>query len=309
LPLGATDQDESKPTEAFSNISEHQFEQFRTQLTVEAQKIKYEQLESLQDKATGWVKRQFMLATVVIGAVGAFLAFVGIQNFNVSEELKQKASEVNDEIDNRANEVLSQTNAVEAILQKLQQDADKKVDDFNQKIALGEKIFDEKLEKLETLDVNKIQEYEKQLKQTVAQVTLLKTDLKTSLDTAEQQLERIKKLENGRFRILLHYRDSTRENYLRNIEKLENILFPEGFNIDHNDIANVGSDREEIIYYSSAKNIVDKVQEIEQLVSNGFRSIPVRYESAGKYDPFQILIKLCAQKEIDGSCGQNKSDD
>lgn len=273
--------------EAISEAGKRIYEEFSRELKEEASALNYEMLETFKEKATNWAKSQFILATSAISIVVVILGYLGFKGFDASAKFTQLAEQSTSEFEEtRKKFAESSSDALSEL--KVQKDA------FDKK-------FKAQLKDLEKFNTDQILEYETRLKETVATVEKLKKQTGSHLRQAASQLEEIKKLENSRFRILVHYRDTTQQIFRKNIALVESALFKNGFIIDEGNISNVTADREEILYFSNSKHIVDKVREIQQSLSEDFKKIPINYESTGGIDPLQVIIKLCPQDNAGGS--------
>lgn len=293
------------------------YEKFSRELNEEALELKFEMLEAFQEKATKWVKVQFVAATSAISIVVAVLAYAGFNGFSASEEYQQlvknseatiKDSEAVIE-ESRASienaraefEISSQTTLEELeasskkSLSGLQTTTNNalaelriNLDEFNDELILAQVNIDAKMKDLGKFNTDEIKKYERNLSQTLASAGVLQKQ-------AMGHLEKIKRLENSRIRIIVHYRDSARDLYLKNINLMERALSKKGFIIDNDDIANVSADRQEVLYYSKSIHIIDKVKEIQKQLLDEFKIFPMRYQSAGSLDSLQVVIKLCPQ--------------
>lgn len=276
-------------------------DKLKREIQDETQELKFELLESFQDKATKWVKMQFWAATAAISIVVVIFAYAGFNSFKATEEYQQLVKDSEDTIKKDLALINKSTETFNLSAQNSLNNLENSRELFIQKSTAAEKTIEEKMQGLEQFDTEKIRSYENKLNDTVIKIEQLQRRMNTQLGRADQQFEQIKRLENNRFRILVHYRETEQQLYHRNLAKLESVLYDKGFIINKDDIANVSSDRQEILYYSEARQIRDKINEIQQQLADEFIQIPIRYESAGSFDPLRIMIKLCPQGNISNS--------
>jgi hypothetical protein len=278
-------------------------DQLKREIQEETQELKFEMLESFQEKATKWVKMQFWAATSAISIVVAIFAYAGFNSFKATEEYQQLVKESEDSIKQDLVLIKKSTESFDLSAQNSMKDLENSRALFLQKSTAAEKIIEEKMRGLKQFDTDKIRNYERKLNKTVLRIEQLQQRMTAQLARADQQFEQIKRLENNRFRILVHYRETEQVLYKKNLAKLESALYAKGFIIQKDDIANVSSDRQEILYYSEAKQIRNKINEIRQQLAEKFIDIPIRYESAGSFDPLRVIIKLCPQGNTsDSNC-------
>lgn len=124
-------------------------------------------------------------------------------------------------------------------------------------------------------------------------ITLYKNDLEKKIKEITKLKENYKKLENSRFKIIVHYRGATISEYHKNIKTIDSVLHEKGYILDKDNIANVSADYQEILYFSDSVHIKEKVQEIQKLLLGKFKPIPIHYEGSGNLDPLEVVVKLC----------------
>lgn len=276
-------------------------DKLKREIQEETQELKFELLESFQDKATKWVKMQFWAATTAISIVVVIFAYAGFNSFKATEEYQQLVEDSEKGINDGVALIESKRKSLDQSALDSMQELNKTRAGFIEKVTQAEKTIEEKMQGLAQFNTEKIRSYEKKLNETVIKIEELQRQMNTQLKTAEEKFEQIKRLENNRFRILVHYRETEQTLYRKNLTQLESALYEKGFIINNDDIANVSSDRQEILYYSEAIQIREKINEIQQQLASKFINIPVRYETAGSFDPLRVIIKLCPQGEANNS--------
>ena len=245
-------------------------DELKQDLEEKALEVKHEMLEDFEEKATKWVKLQFVAATTAISIVIALLAYAGFSGFDASKEYQELAQEYIKKVTDADNELNQRTES----FQMLSDNATNRID----------KVMDE----LNNINTDEINQHKRELQAQIDRVAALEKALKG-------QIEKVNKVENSRFHVLVHYRESAPQLLDKNIEYMEGVLYDRGYILERKNIANVSSDRQEILYYSKNKHIFSKVQQVQKLLAGKFKSLPIRYESAGSVNPYQIVIKLCPQ--------------
>ena len=269
-------------------------EAFIASMKAQAQQVKLDMLEDFQEKATKWVKIQFAAGATAMSLVIGVLAYVGFSGFNAAEEYQKLVADSEKNITDSRDESLQQMKTTQEVVQnaisKIEFDLQSKFDEVDQEIDL-------KLNQLRQINTEKISQYESRLTETLNEVTSLQRAVKSNLQKSVEIGDNIEKLENSRFRIIVHYRENKQDIYRNNLERLEAALFDRGFVIDQDDIANVSTDRQEIIYYSNSALVVTKMKEIQAQLKALFNHIPIRHEDAASLDSLQVVIKLCPQQQ------------
>lgn len=259
-------------------------------------------LQEFQEKATNWAKIQFATLATAITIVTVVLGYVGFSSINVIEKIESIETEAIKSVEKKQKKLDNEYKKRLSDLQQKSDDFELKTSEtlvsFNTKVKDADEMIDIKKQELAKFNSDKIEKYEKNLKQDNEEI---QTQLNTQVNRIGTQIDKINKLENSRFQILVHYREASLQLYNKNINILENTLFSKGFILNKKNIANVNSDRQEIIYYSESIHIKDKIKEIRQLLSREYNNIPIRLESADNFDPLQIVIKLCPQVDNSGS--------
>ncbi len=244
------------------------------ELNEEAIEVKFKTLESFEEKATSWVNNQFVALSVAISIVVAVLSYAGFSSYNASEEYQKMLDKANLEIaDDIKNIERSRQN-------------------FNTEASQAKDEIDGKMKELEGFDSSKITKYQLSLEQTLQRVNTIEKQ-------SEDRLKAIKKLENSRFRIQLHYRDDNHQLWQDNIEYIRQRFDTKGFRLTSRNIANVTTDKQEIIIYSSISE--EKANIIRELILPRFKSININTIPTSYNDDFDMVIKLCPQSNVRGS--------
>ena len=282
-------------------------EQFSAELTDEALQIKLHMLEAFQDKATKWVKVQFAAGATALTLVIAVLSYVGFSGFNAAEKYQRLIENSEKNITQQLNVNLKTMSdakmAIDDSFVKINNDLIDRKNKIDEAFLEANAQINEKLGQLSQFDAERTKLYQERLSKTLSEVENLKMEVTGQLTLAKKIGENINKLENSRFRIIVHYREVELALYRENLAFVESALYEKGFIIDQNDIANVSTDRQEILYYSTSPGVVEKVSEIQKQLSTKYSNIPIRFEDAASLDSLQVVIKLCPQKNnISDSC-------
>ncbi|HEC19022.1 MAG TPA: zinc ribbon domain-containing protein [Gammaproteobacteria bacterium] len=267
------------------------------ELNEEALEAKHKLLEEFQDKATKWVKTQFIAATTAISVVLAVLAYAGFSGFDASERFKQA-------IEKSTLEFEQNLEANKKYLAASDKKIKATMNNFNKRAANIDRMLEEKTQQIENLNTENINRYQQSLNEMMHSLKSLADRYDLQQKKIRTQLADIEKLKNSQFQILVHYRDDSIDDYQRNVKRLTDTLDREGYVVNERNIANVSVDRQEILYYSKATRIINKVNEIQQLLKDNLgRTLPLRFEGAGDFNPLRIAIKLCARKSLrNGRC-------
>jgi dGTP triphosphohydrolase len=300
-----------------STEGERIHENFRRELSEEALALKLKTLEQFQEKAIRWIKTQFRAATTATSIILAVFAYAGFKGCNASEKYQQLAKESEQAIEEKLSSIDRATEKIKNTSESVLANIYKENDSLNKKVDSVEKLIEKKMKDLDEFNTKKIRDYQEELRVSVDEIGKLQKRTARQLDRSDQQLEKIKRLENSRFRILVHYRDDAIKSYQDNIELMKKTLFKKGFIIEKKNISNVSADKQEIIRYSESQQIKNKVEEIQQQLtavfnkklSGNFNPIPIKCESAASVDPLQVVIKLCPQAKAnaDGYCYEANS--
>ena len=252
-------------------------DKMRDEINEEAVEVKFKTLEAFQEKATKWVRNQFAAATAAISLVIAILAYAGFDGFEATREYQEKLKEYEADLAVHQQNLVTSEKKINSEVASFEE----KAADFDKAVIGAHEKIDNEMSKLANFDTAKITKYKNDLEVKIEEIKKLKDDFI--------------KLENSRFRIIVHYRDDVIEQYQKNIKAVGSALFEKGYILDKNNIANVSSDYQEILYFSDSEHIKKKVLEIQKMLTDKFTSMPIKYEGAGNLDPLEVVIKLCPQ--------------
>lgn len=237
---------------------------------------KLEALEDFQEKATKWVRYQFIAVTTAASVIIAILAYVGFKGFNINEILDKTTDKYVAQLEKNKTEIEDGSSELSKIKNQVINEAK------------------EQLSEIATLNKNmsEIKILRKDLDAKIAAINKLKT-------AVDQQASEIKKIERSRYKILVHYEiPQSKKIPKRDIQKLRTTLYKKGYIVGSEDILNVSTDRQEILYYSDTLDMSAKINEIIDTLPDEDKPIGKKLVKSGNSDPFQIVIKLC-------SIGQN----
>lgn len=273
--------------------------EFSEAANAEALKIKLELLEAFQEKATKWAKVQFAAGTTALTLLLGVLAYAGFSGFDAAKDyralVKTSETTITDSLKTSLQAMNRSKLENEKLFAEITRHLNQRKTEIDNKFETADTAIDEKLTKLSQINTEKIGDYQLTLATKIAEINSLKENIESNLVQAEAIIENIRKLENSRFRIIVHYREEEPVLYRNNLKLIEQVLFDKGFIIDQDDIANVRTDRQEILYYSTSPQVMEKVREIQRQLSNQFPDIPIKFVGAASLDSLQVIVKLCPQ--------------
>ncbi len=294
--------------------------QFADRIKLEAAQIKMEALEDFQDRATRWVKIQFVTATVAISLLLAFLALLGYSGWDLKVEFQKELTLGIDEIVKGKTEIETIKDEYQMAIDKSEQELENAKIEYQAKVRENLKIVTDsstKLEgisqsvtskatnalqliekkqlELENFNFGQIESYRNELREEKNNISVLTAGI-------NRQIAKLDKIERSRYQILVHYGGLDLErSEPANFNELQTVLYEKGYIVDYEDIMNVSADRQEILYYSATTDMDAKVEEIRGLISPEVDGeVGKKLERSSNNDPFQIVIKLCPKGTAGG---------
>ena len=252
-----------------------------------ATQTKHEALEDFQERATKWVRYQFIAVTTAASIVIAIFAYVGFNGFDLSQMLNESKDAV--------------------------KDAKKEIESVKETTLAK---IDEAIKKSEAIknDIEEINLIKNDIKQEKIRLSKLKNslqkeienDIKTVKDDLKNQIKTIQKIERSRYQILVHRGTADlRKKREQTINDLKTALHNTGYVIGPDNLFNVTADRQEIIYYSNSEEMASKAEEIKNALKDKYKNIETRPIESGNNDPFQVVIKLCSNGVVDSGATDN----
>lgn len=305
-PLTINERDVQEQTQVFVN-------QFAENIKLVAAQTKFDELKDFQDRATRWVRIQFITATTAISIVLAFLAWLGYNGLDLKKQFQNELEQgkaditaIRDDYQVGVDENLkamedAKDNYLEEYRRNLEivTNSRSQLQDMSNSVtSQAEKalqLITAKQEELEAFDLTQLEHYRTQLTSEINRNLQLQKDIEGQVEQLGEQVARLDKIERSRFQILLHYGGLDLErSEPANFTELQTALYEKGYIVDYEDIMNVSADRQEIVYYSATADMDSKVEEIIDLISPKVDGgVGKRVERSSNNDPFQIVIKLC----------------
>jgi len=245
----------------------------RRQLDLSMIEARQEAFKWVQQESVKWAKLQFIIVSIAVAVITIVLAIAGLKGMSASDTFQSLLKKADEKI--------------EISLKSI----DSTYIKFNKKSENAMNKLDEKIKALSKLNVENIQSYQEKLKSQQKKYSELKYVLDDNFKKLDEVMVHAKKLKNASFNIELHYRDETVENRNKNILFIKDALSTEGYILADNKIANLRSDKQEIISYT--KNDFKISKDIKSLVSEIYPDIVLSLKPYEYTNENNILIKLC----------------
>lgn len=239
----------------------------------EVHDVEISAFERIQNKAINWAKLQLYAVGFAMAFVVGVLSYMGYDSY----------SDFSDILVAEANKVENQAN-------KLVEKSKLTLDDLKKEQA---RLVDLKNE-LKNIEISEIKKKLDQLNSSIAEVKRMREEAREALDNIE-------KVKNTRFKISVHYMDNNRERRRDKIAQLKKRLSDEGYIVRDVDVANVSSNKQEIMYFHSTAS--ENATQLQKLLSSLFPNLRTNKQTEINRDAEEIIIKLCANVQgVDNVC-------
>jgi hypothetical protein len=258
----------------------------------EAHFVQVQTVEAIQEKAINWAKVQIFILGGAIAILQASLIIWGVTAL----------SDVHKEIDKKKEEfVKSRDDAIEKVDRSSKEAitsaevAKQSSDNLNTKINQERDrlvIIQEEIKKTEeNIIKGEINNLKNELKKAIAEARGNIAESKNIKTQAEKNRQAIEKIQNSFFEIFVHFEGNI-EQKSKIIPDIIAKLNSEGFLVSGRNIAQVGVNITEILYYD--QNAEAKVLFLKQLLKEWYEytDIQTRLIPKDERNPKEILIKL-----------------
>jgi zinc ribbon protein len=269
---GARLQDENAPDAGTGGTPEEAtkllVEKTVKEIQREAHLAKNEVYEQIQEKAINWAKTQVVIFSAAASISLAMMALFGITQCSDFRQIVKDGKDAAANSTKQANATLEES----------------------RKLATS---IDQEMTKLATLR-NEIGEIDiGSVRQEIAQ---LKKQFDQSIEEARElgnqaQADRreVEKLQNSLFDIFIHV-DASQEQRRTVLPGIVKKLHENGFVVSTSNVAQLGVDTPEVIYYSPVAE--DKAKSLVKILTSDFKGIAPRFIDKRERSPREILIKL-----------------
>jgi seryl-tRNA synthetase len=271
----------------------------------EAHLVEVQTVEAIQEKAISWAKVQIFFLGAAVAILQASLIIWGIMGFNDARK----------EIDKKMQEFVKNSEDSIKKVNKYSEDAIKSAQELKQRsddLSTNIKQEHHNLEILhaeikQTEDIvirGEIKNLENDLKRSIAEAREIRTkfgkefkesitEAKSAKTQAENNRRSIEKVQNSLFDIFIHF-DGNMEHKNKIISEIIVNLNGEGFPISRKNIAQVGVNTTEILYYSETAKAkaLFLAKLLQETYPDIYPDIPTRSPTNDAQNPKEILIKL-----------------
>lgn len=269
--------------QASSNISNHKHRESESQISKEildmveekARSIETNTIERIQKRTLDWAKVQIFIVGIAIAIIQISLLIWGFTKFSEFQDLIKKSEK-----------------DIQGSRDKVKQDAN----DFDNEIQ-------EEFSKLDAIrkDIDKIniQDFRKEIgkmnaeiQETVTEARRLRNEAQTDRELAKADRKEIQRLQNSFFDIFIQV-DGDEDKLNKILPELITKLNEAGFVINNSNIAHVGVDKTEVIYYNTTAE--EKAKFLADLLCNENLDIKCRPNLRRERNPREISIKIKIQ--------------